>query len=107
MLSRNIAVNTQRTALNALVFLYKRFLQKELANIIMLPAKQGRRVPVVFSHHEAVAVINQLGGTYQLIVWLLFSCGLHLNEALRLRVQDVDFSMSMIVVRDGKGAKDR
>ncbi len=107
VLSRNVAVNTQKTALNALVFLYKRFIGKELGNIGMVGASRGRRIPVVFSHKEANGVINQMEGIYKSVVQLLYGSGLRISEALRLRVQDIDFSMSMIVVRDGKGQKDR
>jgi len=107
VVSRNVAANTQRTALNALVFLYKRFFNRDLSDIKIVRAKKQRRVPTVFSHQEAMAVINQLDGTYQLIVQMLYGCGLRINEALRLRIQDIDFDMSMIVVRAGKGNKDR
>lgn len=107
VLSRNVSVNTQRTALNALVFLYKRFLERELGNVAMVKAKRNRRIPVVFSHQEAMDLIQRLEGPYRLIAQVLYGAGLRLNEALRLRVMDVDFSMSMILVRDGKGGKDR
>ena len=107
VVSRNVAANTQRTALNALVFLYKRFLKRDFMDIKIVHAKKQRRVPVVFSHKEAMAVINQLEGVQQLIVQLLYGCGLRINEALRLRVQDIDFDMEMVVVRGGKGNKDR
>mgnify|MGYP000486476066 CR=1 FL=1 len=107
VLSRNVAANTQRTALNALVFLYKRFLQREVGQVLKVRANRHRRIPVVFSHQEALSVLAQLEGVYKLAVQMLYGCGLRLNEALRLRVQDIDFSMSLVIVRDGKGAKDR
>jgi len=107
VLSRHVAVNTQKTALNALVFLYKRFIGKDITNIGMVGASRGRRIPVVFSHKEACEIIDQMAGVYKLAVQLLYGSGLRVSEALRLRVQDIDFSMSVVVVRDGKGQKDR
>ncbi len=106
-LSRDVSANTQRGALNALVFLYKRFIGIELGELGMVRAKRGRRIPVVLSHAEASAVIDQLDGVYKIIVQLLYGSGLRINEALRLRIQDVDFSQKLVIVRDGKGAKDR
>lgn len=102
-----VSPRTQGLALNALVFLYKQFLQRELQQIHYQPAKQKRRLPVVFSHHEAMAVINGLKGSYWLMGMLMYGCGLRVNECLRLRVKDIDFGMNELVVRDGKGGKDR
>ena len=106
-LNRNVSINTQKTALNALVFLYKRFLNIEIGDLQMNNAKKKRRVPVVFSHDEAIRVINQLPNTYQVIAQLMYGAGLRLNECLRLRLKDIDFEMNMIIVVNGKGQKDR
>jgi len=106
-LNRNVSINTQKTALNALVFLYKRFLNIEIGDLQMNNAKKKRRVPVVFSHDEATRVINELPNTYQVIAQLMYGAGLRLNECLRLRVKDIDFEMNMIIVVNGKGQKDR
>ena len=66
-LDRNVTINTQRTALNALVFLYKRFFEVEVGDIGMVNAQRKRRIPVVFSHREAMAVINSLEGHISLL----------------------------------------
>jgi integrase len=70
-------------------------------------AKQSRYLPTVLSHEEAIAVISKLSGTYQLISQILYGSGLRLSEALTLRVKDIDFAQSQIIVRDGKGGNSR
>lgn len=104
---RNNSVSTQRTALNALVFLFREFLQQPLGELSFELARKPRRLPTVFTHDEAKAVINHLEGTSQLVARLMYGSGLRINEALRLRVKDIDFGMQQIVVRSGKGDKDR
>jgi len=106
-INRNVSKNTQKTALNALVFLYKRFLQRELNELQFNFSSKNRRIPVVFSHQEATAVINALPDKYQIMAKIMYGSGLRINECLRLRVMDIDFNMSMIIVRNGKGGKDR
>ncbi len=105
--TQNVAKSTQKTALNALAFLYKRFLKQDLPDLQIQRSKKRRRIPVVYSHHEAMSVINNLCGTTQLIARIMYGSGLRINECLRLRVMDVDFQMSVIHVREGKGEKDR
>jgi len=104
---RNVSKNTQKTALNSLVFLYKRFLKHELVDLQIKQAKKQRRIPVVFSHQEATNVIRRLPLKYCLIASIMYGSGLRISECLRLRVMDIDFSMSVILVRAGKGGKDR
>jgi integron integrase len=103
----NNAPNTQKTALNAIMFLYNRFLKKPIEKLDFRYAKKQTRTPTVFSHTEAMAVIDCLVMPYKLMAQLMYGSGLRVSEALRLRVKDVDFGMGYIVVRDGKGAKDR
>jgi len=103
----NVAPGTQAIALNALMFLYRQFLQKDVGKLNYQPAKQKKRVPVVFSHEEALRVIDGLKGSYWLMAMLMYGCGLRVQECLRLRVKDIDFDMKELVVRDGKGGKDR
>ncbi|RYY74199.1 MAG: integron integrase [Gammaproteobacteria bacterium] len=103
----NTAPNTQKTALNAIMFLYNRFLKRPIEKLDFQYAKKSKRTPTVFSHEEAIAVINALAMPYKLMAQLMYGSGLRISEALRLRVKDVDFNMGYIVVRDGKGAKDR
>lgn len=102
-----VAVATQNQAFNALLFLYHQVLHQQLGNIQAVRATRPQRVPVVLTPDEVKQVIAGLGGTPQLVVKLLYGAGLRLMEALRLRVQDLDFAMKQITVRDGKGFKDR
>lgn len=99
--------NTQRTALNALVFLYREFLGVELEKINFEPARVTRRIPVVFTHEEALSVIQHLGGEYRLMATLMYGSGLRISETIRLRIMEIDFGMNVIIVRNGKGGKDR
>lgn len=103
----NSAINTQRTALNALMFFYNKFLNKNIEGLAPVRATKHRRVPVVFSHDEAVRIIQRLEPPYKLAVQLMYGAGLRLNECLALRVKDVDFSGNQLIVRAGKGGKDR
>ena len=104
---RNVAPATQNQALNALVFFYKHVLAQPLGAINASRAKREKHLPVVFSHEEAMAVINNLSGEFRLMTQLMYGSGLRLMECLRLRIKDVDFELRQIVVRDGKGGKDR
>ena len=104
---RYVSVNTQKTALNALACLYNQFLKQPLGELSFHYAKRPPRIPTVFSHQEAKRVIEVVHPSVQLIAQLFYGSGLRLSESLRLRIKDVDFAMSYIVVRDGKGNKDR
>jgi integron integrase len=104
----NVAASTQNQALCALIFLYKVVLKIEIGEIEgLIWAKNSRKIPVVFTREEAGKVIEQLDGDYKLMVLLLYGAGLRLIECLRLRVQDIDFGYNQIIVRNGKGEKDR
>lgn len=102
---RNCAVNTQKTALNALVFMYKHLLKREPLELNFAPSSRLQTLPVVFSHQEAMNVINRLHGIPKLCASLMYGSGLRVMEAVRLRVQDVDFENGYIVVRESKGLK--
>lgn len=105
---RNVAMATQAQALNALVFLYDSVLGQPLGEIEgIVRSKKPRKLPVVLTHDEAMAVISRLGQPDQLIASLMYGAGLRVTEACRLRVKDIDFNLQLINVRDGKGAKDR
>jgi integron integrase len=105
---RNVAASTQNQALSALLFLYREVLDKPIDWIDDVErAKKARRLPVVFNKAEAKAVLRHLRGEMWLMASLLYGSGLRLMEAIRLRVKDVDFSTSEIIVREGKGNKDR
>tara|TARA_R110002167_G_scaffold174339_6_gene373146 strand:- start:1080 stop:1520 length:441 start_codon:yes stop_codon:yes gene_type:complete len=96
---RNNSVSTQRTALNAIVFLFREFLEQPLEELSFEMARKPQRLPTVFTHDEAKAVISHLKGSPQLVARLMYGSGLCINEALRLRVKDVDFGMQQIIVR--------
>lgn len=103
-----VAASTQNQALNALVFLYRQVLRIELPQIHdVVRARQPRRLPVVLTRGEAEAVITRLSHVNRLIASLLYGSALRLMEAVRLRTKDVDFARLEVIVRDGKGEKDR
>ncbi len=105
---RNIASSTQNQALSAIAFLYKHVLQKDLALAMdLVRPSRPERVPTVLSHQEAMAVLDKMTGVTQLMAKLLYGSGLRITECLRLRVKDLDFGNHQLIVRDGKGEKDR
>ena len=89
------------------MFLYREVLHLDLANIDAVRTNRPARIPVVLTPEEVRAITEAMSGTPQLVVKPLYGCGMRLLEVLRLRVQDVDFGMKQVTVRDGKGAKDR
>jgi len=99
------AANDQ--ALNAIVFLYKNVLKKELGSIDAIRARKPKRLPVVLTVEETLMVLSQLSGVKQLMARLLYGSGLRLMECHRLRVKDIDISAKQIMVCNGKGFKDR
>ena len=103
-----VAASTQNQALAALLFLYRAVLGIELGTLpAAVRAKRPRRVPEVLSRGEAARLLAGLQGEVRLVALLLYGGGLRLHEALRLRVQDVDFARYELLVRAGKGEKDR
>jgi integron integrase len=105
---RKVAASTQNQALSALLFLYKEVLGRELEWLDRLERASRRpRLPVVLTRAEVERLLACLEGTKWLIASLLYGSGLRVLECLRLRVKDVDLSYRQIVVRDGKGEKDR
>ncbi len=106
--NRNVAASTQNQALSAILFLYRQVLNRPLDWIDNIErAKKPERLPVVLTRDETRALLDQLKGVNHLIASLLYGSGLRLMEALRLRVKDIEFHYNQIIVRDGKGAKDR
>jgi site-specific recombinase XerD len=102
-----VSASTQNQALSALLFLYRELLEQDLDLEGVVRARQKRRLPVVLSEAEVRAVRRELEGDPALVVGLLYGSGLRLMEALRLRVQDLDFERRELTVRNGKGGKDR
>ena len=104
----NVSASTQNQAFNALLFLFRNVLQIELATPIpALRAKRAQHLPTVLSKAEVNQVLSGMQGLHQRMARLLYGCGLRLMECLRLRVKDIDFEQSQVVMRDGKGEKDR
>jgi integron integrase len=105
---RNVAAATQNQAKSALLFLYRDVLGRDLPWLDQVErACTPARLPVVLTREEVAAVLARLGGTHRLLGRLLYGSGLRIMEGVRLRVKDVDFARREILVRDGKGAKDR
>jgi integrase len=105
---RKVSASTQNQALSALLFLYRQVLRVDPGAVDHVPhAHTPMRVPVVVSLDEVRAVLGQLSGVPWIVVALLYGAGLRLQETLELRVKDLDFDRHQIVVRRGKGQKDR
>jgi integron integrase len=106
--TRNVAASTQNLAKAAVLFLYREVLGIVLPWLTNIEsAKKPIRLPVVLTPDEVAQLLGQLSGTHYLIGRLLYGTGMRILEALRLRVMDVDFARREIVIRNGKGAKDR
>lgn len=105
---KKVSASTQNVAFNALLFLYSEVLGIHLGKIDALRAKRPKRLPVVLTVEEVAAVLDHLRGVYWLVCALMYGAGLrHQIEALQLRVKDIDFGQRQIIVRQGKGNKDR
>jgi integron integrase len=103
-----VSASTQNQALSALLFLYRYVLNREIGDLgEVIRARKPRHMPVVMTREEVKAVLAQLTGDKWLMASLMYGAGLRLMECLRLRVQDIDFARNEILVRGGKGAKDR
>jgi integron integrase len=104
----NVSASTQNQALSAILFLYRHVLDDPLPWLAdLVRVSRARRPPVVLTRDEVRAILGELEGIPRLIATLLYGTGLRLLEGLRLRVKDIDFMARLIVVRDGKGEKDR
>jgi integron integrase len=105
---RLVAPSTHSQALSALLFFYTKVLCHDLPWLKEIGhPRRHRRLPVVLSSDEVVRVLRGLSGVHLLLAQLLYGTGLRIAEALQLRVKDVDFSQRAVIVREGKGAKDR
>jgi integron integrase len=104
---RQLAASTQNQAFSAILFLYQRVLEIDLPRIEFLRAQRPERLPVVLSVDEVRAILDRMTGLHRLLVELMYGSGLRVLECCRLRVKDLDFDRHQILVRDGKGEKDR
>ncbi|RNA65712.1 integron integrase [Prosthecochloris sp. ZM_2] len=103
-----VSSSTQNQALSALLFLYRHVIGKEIGDLgNVIRARKPVRLPVVLTRDEVKVLLAELAGDKWLMASLMYGAGLRLMECLRLRVQDIDFTRNEILVRDGKGAKDR
>jgi len=104
----HVAASTQSQALSAMLFLYQQVLKHDIGWLHdVVRAKQPQRLPVILTRGEVAAVLRHLSDTSWIMATLLYGTGLRLMECLRLRVKDLDFAYNQIVVRHGKGQKDR
>jgi integron integrase len=105
--ARGVAAATQNQAFSALLFFFSAVLKRPLEKVDALRAKRTTRLPVVLSREEVKRLLGGMEGTMSLIGRLLYGTGMRMMEAIRLRVKDVDFDRGQVIVREGKGSKDR
>jgi len=105
---KDVSASTQNLALNSIMFLYTHVVKKEIGSLKDIErANRPKRLPIVFSQNEVLIILSTMKETPQLVAGLLYGSGLRLMECLRLRIQDIDFDRDQILVRSGKGDKDR
>lgn len=105
---KKVSASTQNLARNAVLFLYKNVLNKDIGDSNKyIIAQRSRKIPTVFSQEEAKKVLAMMNGTNALIAKLLYGTGVRISECLQLRIKNVDFAQNIITVRDGKGEQDR
>jgi integron integrase len=105
---REVAASTQNQAFNALLFFYRHVLQKEFGKVEgVVRAKRRPYIPVVLTREEIETILSHLAPPYDLVVKLLYGCGLRLFECLNLRLQCLNFEAGVVTIHDGKGQKDR
>ncbi|WP_448547978.1 integron integrase [Thalassotalea fusca] len=105
--NRRVSAATQNQALCALIFLYRYIVKRDISGLKYSFTKREKSVPTVLTHEEATKIISQLDGKYWLIASLLYGCGLRINEALHLRVKDINLADCTLFIFRGKGKKDR
>lgn len=104
---KNVAINTQKSALNALAFLYNKLLNQPLGDLGFQHAKQGRRLPIVLAPNDIQKILGCLNERDHLMFSLLYGSGLRVSECLRIRIQDINLDQGSLAVRCSKGNKDR
>ncbi|WP_319557695.1 phage integrase N-terminal SAM-like domain-containing protein [Thiomicrorhabdus sp.] len=105
--NQNVSPSTQNQALNALVYCYSKVLESPFSEVKASRSRKEPRIPVVLTKEEVTEILSLMNGTAGLITKLLYAGGLRITEAVRLRIQDIDFGFKQITVRNGKGKKDR
>lgn len=105
---KKVSASTQNQALNAIVFFYRHVLDKDIEDMISaVRAKQKRRLPVVLTLKEVEKIFSCMSGVNLLMSKLIYGCGMRIHECLQLRIKDMDMEQNMVIVRAGKGDKDR
>lgn len=105
---RMVSIATQNLALNSIVFYYRSILDREVGDVRrFVKSKKGQKLPVVLTTAEITSLLDTFDGVQWLLVSLMYGCGLRLMEAIRLRIQDVDFGYQQIIIRNAKGNKER
>lgn len=105
---KKVSASTQNQALNAIIFLYRYVLEKDIkGEIDAVRARQNRRLPVVMTPREISTIFSNMTGVNRLMAQLIYGCGLRIHECLRMRIKDIDFERGLVIVRAGKGDKDR
>ena len=106
---KKVSPTTQNQAFSAILFLYRDVFGMDMSelNIQALRAKERKHIPVVLTRQEVVKVISNLDGIYNLIVSMMYGCGLRMNEVLNLRIKDIDFGFDKVYIWDSKSLKDR
>lgn len=101
------AASSQNTALNAILYMYRNIYNRDLQGIDALRARKGKKIPVVLNKSELVRLFSHLHGASRLIAKLMLGSGLRIGEAIAVRVKDFDFDRNQLIVKSGKGNKDR
>jgi len=105
---KRVSASTQNQALNAIIFVFRHVLKKDIeAYIGAVRARQKRRLPVVLTKKEVQQIFDKMSGGHRLMAMLIYGCGLRLSECVRLRIKDVDLEQNIVIVRSGKEDKDR
>jgi len=107
-LKRRVSASTQNQAFNALLFLYREVLEVDPGKLEgIVRARRPKRIPTVLTMEEVKVLLSAMEGTPQLMARLLYGCGMRLRECVKLRIKDMDWGHSQIIIQDGKGMKSR
>ncbi|KLV03475.1 integrase [Photobacterium aquae] len=106
-INRDVSAATQNQALCALIFLYRFVIRRDIQGLKYSNTRKPKRIPIVLNNEEVSAIFQHLDGKYWLIAALLYGCGLRIQEALTLRIKDIDFTSKSILIFNGKGSKDQ
>lgn len=105
--NRQVSAATQNQALCAIIFLYRYIVKKDISDLNYSFTKRDKYMPTVLTHNEVKTILDQMTGIHKLIATILYGCGLRINEALSLRVKDMNLANATVFVFRGKGRKDR